>query len=147
MREGLALHDGERDEESTRKKNRLEEEDDRDGDAGDACHARCRPRSRGQERYLQHLESPTCATVVCSGPAGTGKTLFACQVGMRQLLQGHVDKLILTRPTITANENHGFLPGTLDNKMQPWMRPLMDIFEHMVSKEMLKEMRRSRRDA
>ena len=119
----------------------IEEDEGRDC-ADDAAGSMCLPQSPGQAQYLAHLESPAYATVVCSGPAGTGKTLFACQVGMHQLLCGQVRRLILTRPTITANENHGFLPGTLDNKMHPWMCPLMDIFEGIVGKEELQNLRR-----
>ena len=104
-----------------------------------------RPRTAGQAAYLALLRAPEQTVVVCSGPAGTGKTLFACQEGMRHLLRGDVHRLILTRPAITANENHGFLPGTLENKMGPFMRPLFDAFEEIVGKDGVHRLQREGR--
>tara|TARA_B100000927_G_scaffold258488_1_gene226948 strand:- start:249 stop:842 length:594 start_codon:yes stop_codon:yes gene_type:complete len=62
------------------------------------------------------------------GPAGTGKTMLACQVAVKAFLDGTVDKIIVTRPAVSADEDLGFLPGTLEEKMAPWTRPIFDVF-------------------
>ena len=62
------------------------------------------------------------------GPAGTGKTMLACQVAVKAFLDGNVDKIIVTRPAVSADEDLGFLPGTLEEKMAPWTRPIFDVF-------------------
>jgi Phosphate starvation-inducible protein PhoH, predicted ATPase len=62
------------------------------------------------------------------GPAGTGKTMLACQVAVKLFLQGDIDKIIVTRPAVSADEDLGFLPGTLEQKMAPWTRPIFDVF-------------------
>ena len=85
------------------------------------------PRTHNQERYAGALLSKK-PIVFALGPAGCGKTLLACQIGLQQLKHHEVDKLVLTRPATSAGEEHGFLPGTLDKKMGPWMQPLMDSF-------------------
>lgn len=64
--------------------------------------------------------------VIATGPAGTGKTLLACQVGSKALASGQVQRLILTRPAVSVDEQHGFLPGNLNKKMEPWTRPMFD---------------------
>ena len=85
------------------------------------------PRTLNQERYTASLLSQK-PIVFALGPAGCGKTLLACQIGLQQLKHHDFDKLVLTRPATSAGEEHGFLPGTLDKKMGPWMQPLMDSF-------------------
>ena len=71
-----------------------------------------------------------------TGPAGTGKTLFAAQTAIRNFLLGNCDKIVFTRPSVTVDEELGFLPGTLEEKMAPWMRPLYDIlYQHISPKE------------
>lgn len=85
------------------------------------------PRTTNQERYVEAMYSKK-PIVFALGPAGCGKTLLACQIGLQQLKHHEVDKLVLTRPATSAGEEHGFLPGTLDKKMGPWMQPLMDSF-------------------
>ena len=62
------------------------------------------------------------------GPAGTGKTMLACQIAVKAFLDGQVDKIIVTRPAVSADEDLGFLPGTLEEKMAPWTRPIFDVF-------------------
>lgn len=85
------------------------------------------PRTKNQERYAEALYGKK-PIVFALGPAGCGKTLLACQIGLQQLKHHEVDKLVLTRPATSAGEEHGFLPGTLDKKMGPWMQPLIDSF-------------------
>jgi phosphate starvation-inducible PhoH-like protein len=99
------------------------------------------PRTEGQHLYTKMLQEDATRIVVCVGPAGTGKSMFACQEGVRALFRGTVAQIVLTRPAITAMENHGYLPGTLDDKMQPWIRPLLDIFEALVGKQVLADLR------
>jgi phosphate starvation-inducible PhoH-like protein len=69
------------------------------------------------------------------GPAGTGKTMFACYSAVRALKAGVVDKIIITRPTVAVDEQLGFLPGTLNQKMDPWVRPLFDLFHEIYSQK------------
>jgi len=86
-----------------------------------------KPRNPNQEHYLKLLESQQHPIVISTGPAGCGKSLWACVTGVRMLQKGTVNKLILTRPAVSVDEEHGFLPGTLEEKMDPWIRPLYDV--------------------
>jgi phosphate starvation-inducible PhoH-like protein len=84
-------------------------------------------KSEKQSTYINLLESARPSIVVAHGPAGTGKTKLAVQVGMWKLFNKEVDKIVLTRPTVPVdNEQHGFLPGTLNDKMRPWLLPIED---------------------
>jgi phosphate starvation-inducible PhoH-like protein len=84
------------------------------------------PRNLVQIRYKSLLENRLIPVVVSTGPAGTGKSLLACNSAALALKQGHVNRIILTRPAVSVDEQHGFLPGTLEAKMDPWVRPLTD---------------------
>lgn len=86
------------------------------------------PRNRSQETYILTLTDPEKDIVFGIGPAGTGKTMLACQVAVKAFLEGQVDKIIVTRPAVSADEDLGFLPGTLEEKMAPWTRPIFDVF-------------------
>lgn len=86
------------------------------------------PRNKSQETYVLKLTDPGKDIVFGIGPAGTGKTMMACQVGVKMFLEGEVDKIIVTRPAVSADEDLGFLPGTLEEKMAPWTRPIFDVF-------------------
>jgi len=83
------------------------------------------PRGLAQGRYI-HLLQSTAPIIIGTGPAGTGKTFLACHAGAKALAKGQVDRLILTRPAVSVDEQHGFLPGTLEKKMDPWTRPMFD---------------------
>jgi phosphate starvation-inducible PhoH-like protein len=85
------------------------------------------PRNLNQEEYLLKLVDQEKNIVFALGPAGTGKTLLACQVGIKLFKEGLVDKIVVTRPAVSVDEEHGFLPGTLEQKMAPWTRPIMDV--------------------
>jgi phosphate starvation-inducible PhoH-like protein len=85
------------------------------------------PRNRSQETYILELMDDTKDIVFGIGPAGTGKTMLACQVGVKAFLDGEVDKIVVTRPAVSADEDLGFLPGTLEEKMAPWTRPIFDV--------------------
>lgn len=86
------------------------------------------PRTRNQEKLVLALQDPEQHIVVTVGPAGTGKTYLAMQAAVKALKQGDCDRLVLTRPAVgVEGEQHGFLPGNLVAKMEPWTRPLLDV--------------------
>ena len=86
------------------------------------------PRTRNQERLVRALLAEDQHIVVTAGPAGTGKTYLAMLAAVRAFRAGEVDRIVLTRPAVgVENEQHGFLPGDLNQKMDPWVRPLTDI--------------------
>jgi len=91
------------------------------------------PKNISQERYCHILKHKTKKIVVATGPAGTGKTLFATEHGVRNFLLGVYDKLIFTRPSVSVDEDLGYLPGTLEEKMAPWVRPIFDILYNFIS--------------
>ena len=91
------------------------------------------PRNYSQKKLLGFLQNPNYKIIIASGPAGTGKTLFSIEQGIKKYMEGKVEKLILTRPSVSVDENLGFLPGTLEEKMMPWMRPIYDIFHNFIS--------------
>ena len=96
-------------------------------------------RSPNQQTYLQKLQDETKSIVLAIGPAGTGKTLLAVQNGIKQFQEGLVDKIIVTRPAVSVDEDLGFLPGTLNEKMAPWTRPIFDVLgEYYQTKDIAK---------
>ena len=94
------------------------------------------PRNRNQETYVLKLLDAQKDIVFGIGPAGTGKTLLAVQVAVKLFKEGAVDKIIVTRPAVSVDEDLGFLPGTLEEKMAPWTRPIFDVLrEYFHAKE------------
>ncbi len=94
------------------------------------------PRNKNQEAYVLSLLDPKKDIVFGVGPAGTGKTLLAVQVAVKLFKEGAVDKIIVTRPAVSVDEDLGFLPGTLEEKMAPWTRPIFDVLrEYFHAKE------------
>lgn len=87
------------------------------------------PKTPNQILYVKKLLSMRKPIVVAAGPAGCGKTLFACQVAAQKLASNQIDKIIVTRPAVSVDEDLGFLPGKLEKKMDPWVRPMFEIFE------------------
>ena len=85
------------------------------------------PKNQSQEYYYSQLKHKNKKIVVATGPAGTGKTLFATEIGVKNFLLGNYEKLIFTRPSVSVDEDLGYLPGTLEEKMAPWVRPIYDI--------------------
>lgn len=85
------------------------------------------PRNTAQETYVEELLDKRVVFAV--GPAGTGKTLLAVLRAIKALRDGEITKIILTRPAVSVDEKHGFLPGDLNAKMEPWTRPIFDVFE------------------
>jgi phosphate starvation-inducible protein PhoH len=86
------------------------------------------PRNKNQETYVLKLLESGKDIVFGIGPAGTGKTMLAVQAAVKSFFEREVDKIIVTRPAVSADEDLGFLPGTLEEKMAPWTRPIFDVF-------------------
>ena len=92
------------------------------------------PKSRAQERLILSLFDPETHITIAVGPAGTGKTYLAMQAAIKALRTGEVEKIVLTRPAVEVDgEKHGFLPGDLNQKMEPWTRPLLDTLNEYYS--------------
>ena len=91
---------------------------------------------KNQAEYVDFLQKKT-PVVIASGPAGTGKTMFACKYAIESLVGRKYDKLIITRPTVPVGEEMGFLPGDIDDKMKPWMIPIYDQLEHFSNRSLL----------
>jgi len=85
------------------------------------------PRNKHQEHYILKLLDREKSIVFAIGPAGTGKTLLAVQAAVKKFKEGLIDKIIVTRPAVSVDEELGFLPGTLEQKMAPWTRPIFDV--------------------
>lgn len=98
------------------------------------------PRNAVQKRYLDLLEARDPAIVFATGPAGVSKTYLAASVGIRKLVANEIKRLVITRPAVSVDEEHGFLPGTLEDKMSPWMRPIYDVFHDHVAPSRIRTM-------
>ena len=92
-----------------------------------------RPKTKGQEKYLEAILNSD--VVVGIGPAGTGKTYLAVASAVDCLLKRRVERIILARPAVEAGESLGFLPGDLQDKVDPYLRPLYDALEDMMPSE------------
>lgn len=91
------------------------------------------PRNLTQEQYVKALSKSDQYIVFAMGPAGCGKTLLATQYAIKALIEGTFDKIVITRPAVSVDEQHGFLPGSLYQKMEPWILPILDVFkEHFM---------------
>ncbi len=93
------------------------------------------PKTLGQKKYVDAMRRATLTFAI--GPAGTGKTYLAVATAVRALQGKHVSRLILTRPAVEAGERLGFLPGTLYEKIDPYMKPLYDALFEMLGADML----------
>jgi phosphate starvation-inducible protein PhoH and related proteins len=98
------------------------------------------PRNIHQEEYLEYLLDPEKMIIIANGFAGTGKTLLGMLAGIKALSEKKVNKIILCRPSVGVDdENLGFLPGDIDEKMGPWVQPLVDILlEYYPTKDLEK---------
>ncbi|HST60819.1 MAG TPA: PhoH family protein, partial [Longimicrobium sp.] len=101
-----------------------------------------RPKSEGQAQYLAAIEEND--VVVGIGPAGTGKTYLAVAMAVDALFRKRVKRIILARPAVEAGENLGFLPGDLQEKIDPYLRPLYDALEDMIPPDRLRRAMESR---
>lgn len=93
------------------------------------------PRTPKQAEYLDAIKNN--ALVFGLGPAGTGKTFLAVAQAVTMLQSGEVDRMILTRPAVEAGESLGFLPGTMQEKIDPYLRPIYDALNYMLPAEQL----------
>ena len=95
-----------------------------------------KPKSVNQGKYVTALDNDTNKIIIANGPAGTGKTLFACQKAIDLFKSDTINKIVVTRPVVTVEEDIGFLPGNIIKKMDPWTKPLFDIFlDHFTKAE------------
>lgn len=102
------------------------------------AHRRIVPRSHNQAAYISAIQ--THDLVFGIGPAGTGKTFLAVAAGVSNLIQKKVDRIILTRPAVEAGEKLGFLPGDMQEKVDPYLRPLYDALFHMLDAARVEKM-------
>ena len=91
------------------------------------------PKNSSQDEYVKMLKIKQKKIIVATGPAGTGKTLFATEFGIKNFLMNNVEKIIFTRPSVSVDEDLGYLPGTLEEKMAPWVRPIYDIIYRFIN--------------
>ncbi len=98
---------------------------------------RIRPRTPGQARYVDAIR--TNDLVLTIGPAGTGKTYLAVAMAVQALKQRSIRKIVLVRPAVEAGESIGFLPGDIQAKINPYLRPLLDALHEMMDYELIKE--------
>ncbi len=96
------------------------------------------PKSLHQKKFIEHLEKKQLNFAI--GPAGTGKTFLAIAFALKEVLSGNKQKIILTRPVVEAGENLGFLPGDLNQKLSPYLLPIYDAMEYLVSRPVLKRL-------
>ena len=93
-----------------------------------------KPRTLGQRLYVDSLKRSEL--VICCGPAGTGKTFLGVAMAVKALKSREVSRIILTRPAIEAGERLGFLPGDIEEKVNPYMRPIYDALSALLGQEM-----------
>ena len=98
------------------------------------------PKNFHQDDLLGYLQNDSVNIVFAIGPAGTGKTIVSTLAGIKELKGGNVDKFVVTRPAVSVDEQHGFLPGTLQEKMAPWTRPIFDVFEEYYTPDQIEYM-------
>ncbi len=94
-------------------------------------------KTKNQKIYVDCINQKDI--VFCFGPAGTGKTFLACAMAVRALNEKRIKKIILTRPAVEAGEKLGFLPGDLEEKVDPYLRPLIDALSDMMSTEKVRD--------
>lgn len=99
------------------------------------------PKTVNQENYILALTNPETDIVVVTGPAGTGKTYLGMLAAIKALRDRECERIVLTRPAVGVDdEKHGFLPGDLNQKMEPWTRPLLDVLREYYSVAEIKYM-------
>ena len=99
--------------------------------AGHAYRNRLKPRTDNQKEYIRTIAENTIT--FCQGLAGSGKTHIAIGMALEYLLENKVKKIIITRPVIEAGEKIGYLPGTAEEKLYPYLLPILDEINHFIS--------------
>lgn len=99
------------------------------------------PKTVNQEKLVLNLLDQNQDIVIAVGPAGTGKTYLAMQAAIRALRSGECNRIVLTRPAVgVEGESHGFLPGNIIEKMDPWTRPLIDVLREYYHQKTIEQM-------
>lgn len=98
------------------------------------------PKNLAQETYINYLNDESKKVVMAVGPAGTGKTYLAVLKAIQELKMGNVDRIILARPAVSVDEKHGFLPGDITQKMDPWLAAMTDTIKEYFSPQDIKHM-------
>jgi len=99
------------------------------------------PKTQNQKKYMDNMMQSNNSIIACTGPAGCGKTALACHYAMSEFKLVTYKKMVLTRPLVTVEQEEiGFLPGSLNSKMDPWTRPMMDIFQEYYPMSVLQNM-------
>jgi phosphate starvation-inducible PhoH-like protein len=99
-----------------------------------------KPKTINQVKYIECLNDDKTRIIFAVGPAGTGKTALACNVAIKEYGLGNYNKIIITRPVVPVEEEIGFLPGTMNKKMDPWIRPIFDVFLEFYSQKEVDDM-------
>lgn len=89
-------------------------------------YSRIAPKNQAQDEYVKHLYDQDKKIIFAVGPAGTGKTFLAVLKAIEELKAGKIKKIVITRPAVSVDEKHGYLPGDINDKMQPWIMPVLD---------------------
>lgn len=98
------------------------------------------PKTENQRSFVDLMRNDTVDIIIATGPAGTGKTMLACYSAVEALRLGKVNKVVVTRPIVSVDEELGFLPGDLESKMDPWTRPIFDTFRETYSAKEIDKM-------
>lgn len=101
----------------------------------------CKAKNDRQQKYIDKLNDDNNKILFAIGPAGTGKTMIACNHAIKLLKTNNIKKILITRPIVPVEEEeHGFLPGSLNKKMNPWIRPIFDIFLELYTQTQIDRM-------
>ena len=100
-------------------------------------------RTPNQKKVLQSVKNSDI--VLCEGPAGSGKTHLSVGAAVEYFLRGDVEKIIVTRPIVQAGERIGFLPGTAEQKLAPYLQPVFDEFSYFLSQSEIAELKNARK--
>ncbi|WP_019962341.1 PhoH family protein [Woodsholea maritima] len=112
--------------------------DDREPLRDQSYQKNVKARSAGQEKLIRAIDDHNL--VLALGPAGTGKTFLAVAKGVEALEAGEVGRIVLSRPAVEAGESIGFLPGAMEEKLAPYLRPLYDVLSDRLSPKRLRAM-------
>lgn len=93
-----------------------------------------------QQHYVSVLKDPIKSLVVCTGPAGSGKTAFACRIGLEMLREKQYQQMVITKPLVPVGDDMGYLPGNIRSKMGPWIESYMDLFREHYSANQIEDL-------